>query len=319
MTHTITTKKLLSEEKNAFRALHDVLHYDFEKPHTIIYLKGAFTVKKMLDFVNAAAHTEPQIALLVKNPCEYRPKYHLLTVNKFGEIKIEYKIKWDFFYTFDRFHRKSDFEKMRKKADTETFIVVQSAADLVTPKPETLDRDKRYIYIPSAREKSVDGYGNIYINRINLRHTGEKGTIFEYKTEPGYYVDRGSRTNDITDIIDKSGYLLQHRRQELKRRAAALRAERQKAAYMETDNTAKITELVERIQAAKFRIVEKLADATSSEQINEIGRTLYLPFTRIVSNFERYSKNTAEKAYSSIEKSESAYNEIIKSLDELEA
>lgn len=318
MTHTTATKKLLNEEKNALRALNDVLHYDFEKPHTIIYFKGAFTIKKVLDLVNSTAHTEPQITLLVKNPGEYRPKYHLLTVDKLGRIEIEYKIKWALYYTFDTFFRKGDFEAMRKKADTETFIIVQNAADLVTPKPETLDRDKRYIYIPSAHERAGDGHGNTYINRIQLQHTGEKGTIFEYKTEPGYFYDRSNRTNNLYDIIDKSGYLLQHRRQELKRRAAALKAERQKAAYMETDNSAKITELSEKIQAAKIRIIEKLTQATTSEQIHEIGKILYWSFARIVSNFERYSKNTTEKAYSSIEKSENAYNEIIKSLEELE-
>lgn len=316
--NTAETKKLLNKEKNALRALNDVLHYDFEKPHTIIYFKGAFTIKKVLDIVSSTAHTEPQITLLVKNPGEYRPKYHLLTVDKFGKIEIEYKIKWALHCNFDLFFRKSDFEAMRKKADTETFVIVQNTADLVTPKPEIIDKDKRYIYIPSVYEKAGDAHGNAYINRIQLQRTDEKGTIFEYKTEPGYFYDRLNRTNNLYDIIDKSGYLLQHRRQELKRRAAALRAERQKAAYMETDNTAKIAELAEKIHAAKTRICEALTQAKTADQIHDIGKILYWSFARIASDFERYQANTTEKAYHSIEQSETAYQAIIKSLDELE-
>lgn len=319
MKHTTHTKQLLQEQKNALRALHDILHFDFEKPHTVHYIKGSYTAKKVLALASDTGYYEPLIAVLTKNKNNYWKDLHLVTIDKYGKIEIDCPAKnYRGNSRIDYFFRKGDFEDIRKKADTETYIIIQSSLDLITPTPETLDRDKRYIYIPSPYERAGDGHGNTYINRIKLQHTGEKGTIFEYGTEPGYYVDRSNRTNDINNIIDKSGYLLQHRRRELKRRAAALRAERQKAAYMETDNTAKIAELAEKIQAAKTRICEALTQAKTADQIHEIGKILYWSFARIASDFERYQAKTTEKAYHSIEQSETAYQAIIKSLDELE-
>ncbi len=145
MKHTTHTKQLLQEQKNALRALHDILHFDFEKPHTVHYIKGSYTAKKVLALASDTGYYEPLIAVLTKNKNNYWKDLHLVTIDKYGRIGIDYPAKnYRGNSRIDYFFRKGDFEDIRKKADTETYIIIQSSLDLITPTPETLDRDKRY-------------------------------------------------------------------------------------------------------------------------------------------------------------------------------
>ena len=128
----------------------------------------------------------------------------------------------------------------------------------------------------------------------------------------GYY----SRNNDV---FDKCGNNLTERRNELSRRAEALRRERKRAAYLETDDAAKVSEIAEKIAATKAAIIKELEKATTPDEFDKVGKKCegWHGLRWIVWNFENYKKRTAEKDYPSIEAAAKAYNEITQELENL--
>lgn len=120
------------------------------------------------------------------------------------------------------------------------------------------------------------------------------------------------RPNDAGDLIDKSGYLLRERREDLKRRAAALRAEREKAAFLAADNSAKVEELRGMIEARKNELVRQLQQATTAEAVREVEKALcsWKGLGGIMGDFERFERNSAAKKYASIEEADRVYNGI---------
>ena len=126
-----------------------------------------------------------------------------------------------------------------------------------------------------------------------------------------------NKAHEAGDWIDKSGYLLAERRDDLRRRAAALRAEREKAAYMAADNSAEVEELRGMIEARKKEIVQQLQEATTAAELKEVETALssWRGLGCIVSDFERFERNTAAKKYGSNEESERIYNGIKERLE----
>ena len=129
----------------------------------------------------------------------------------------------------------------------------------------------------------------------------------------GYYYSR----ND--DEFDKCGNNLTERRSELRRRAEALRRERQRAAYLATNDTAKVDDIAGKIAAAKATIIKELEKATTPDEFDKVGKKCegWHGLRWIVYNFEIFKKRTAEKDYPSVEAANNAYNVIAQDLETL--
>lgn len=147
-----------------------------------------------------------------------------------------------------------------------------------------------------------------YINKIDAEKPVDKSARYTKAPSAGRY--NGYYT------LDKSGYILNGRFEELKRRANALRRDRAKAAYLLTDNSAKVENLRGLIAAKKEQIISELVAAETHEQISAVGKKLdwWRGLGGIVENFERYEAKSANHDYSSIEESERAYNDILEKL-----
>lgn len=130
---------------------------------------------------------------------------------------------------------------------------------------------------------------------------------------PSYYI----RRNDI--VFDKCGNNITDRRNDLIRRAEALRRERARAAYLETDDAGKVKELENRIAATKAAIISELEKATTPDEFDKVGKKCegWHGLRWIVYNFEIYKKRTTEKDYSSVEAANNAYNVITQDLENL--
>jgi hypothetical protein len=130
---------------------------------------------------------------------------------------------------------------------------------------------------------------------------------------PSYYI----RRNDI--VFDKCGNNITDRRNDLMRRAEALRRERARAAYLETNDTAKVKELENRIAAAKAAIIKELEKAATPDEFDKVGKKCegWHGLRWIVWHFESYKKRTAEKDYPSVKAANEAYNEIFNELENL--
>ena len=129
----------------------------------------------------------------------------------------------------------------------------------------------------------------------------------------GYYYSRNH------DEFDKCGNNLTERRSELLCRAEVLRRERQRAAYLATDDTAKVQELEKKFATTKAAIISELEKATTPDEFEKVGEKIkgWHGLRWIVWHFESYKKRTADKDYPSIDAATAAYTEIVKELEAL--
>ena len=123
---------------------------------------------------------------------------------------------------------------------------------------------------------------------------------------------RWNRYNHIRREFDKSGYYLNDKRDNLKRRAEALRKERKADAFKATDNAAVISELQNQLHTLKDAIAAQLTQATTAAQLRTIEKSLawYKGLGDCFGQFEYIKKGEEEKTFSSVD----AFNKRVEDL-----
>lgn len=318
MKHTDNINRILRAGRNTLRALHDCIGFDFEQDFAVIDLGGAFTVNKVLKMVQAAGFdSSAALAVIMRDRVAARgfgDRWHLVTLEG-GRVNIEHSVAYYWNYenrhpvTLEHFYVKYDFEDMRKSATCEAFAIVQRAEYIRKPAAKAIDWSARFKVIPAK------------YSRLVLQVTGEKGARFDYfDMRHGRFITRETqreRDADRAEIIDHSGYLLWDRRTDLQRRAAALRAQREKAASDAQDYSGQVDALRRMIEALKRAIIRQLEAATTAAEIDAAGETIdnYLHgLCEIVWDFERFQRRAAEKGFSSPAHAASSYDTIVAKL-----
>lgn len=296
------TKNLLSINRNAFRFLHDTEGFDFEKPYFITEQPGKFTVNTVIKAIPSA---QCKIALFVV-PTKASGKEGLyfatLSGGKFDGTRKSRARYWDY-RTKDRSGDLDycwgvgDFEALRKYNTEKVFIIAQDKAYATTPEEKSVDLFSRLTLIKSS--KHWDRFGNAYIGKIELETTDGSKKRFEY--EP-YRTYRGSETKsaDIADFIDKSGYLLRPRRFDLMEKAERLRKERAQAEASSADFTEATTELQDLICKARRSLSASVMACNDSRAADELSRKMD-HFSRALRYFESYNDKLTSKKYASID------------------
>lgn len=325
-------KSLLSNNSNnGFKVLHNIFGFDYLKPFGLYYVSGRFTVNQIAKMISADGYTvnNSVIALLVRDPTHnYSNKFHLVQYN--GNVDIDFQIyKYesglrhrDYNRDIDTFYRKSDFEDMRKRDTAETIVIVQLVNDLHVTAPATPDYNYLNRFnINTDLNLSYSGYeGKSYINNITVKDYSDGHQVtrsFIGRTFYTNYARDGHYKTDIRDIIDKSGYFINDRRENLKRRAAALRAERKKAAFIASDNTRLIEGLYQAILSRRDDIISLLSNATTGADFERIANIFdrWNGFADIVRDYERLKARDASKEYSSIDSFNKSYNGLVSRLE----
>lgn len=319
MKRNIIINKLLRTNKNAFRCLHDLFGLDFMAPYGIIYISGKYTVNKIMkeaEKCGYARQTKLIVLTLDNAKKRYNDGFNLVTIDNSGKIDIDFKIPYyggSFNSSLDHFYTKYSFDEVRKSDKAEAIIIWQDQQYIKKPLEKPLDFNNRFKLIDIDYAYTSDRKTR-YVYRLRLRKNDEKGTKFDY--ELGRYCSMQRRTN-IEDVIDKSGYLVENRRNEWIRKAAALRAEREKSAFVASDNSDKVSDLARRIGIHKAKIIKSLETAETSEELAVICGLLsrYSGLTGIVADFEHFKKNVDNKSFSSIAACEREYNNILNKLN----
>lgn len=307
-------KKLLAVSRNALRGLHELFGYDFCKPYEILHLSGKFTVNQVNRLAAAAGYgLKSETVLLTRDP--ERAGYYdsdLRVVKIVGDgFKIEFSRRIPSYKRindpFGHFYRKADFDALRKKNTAETWIILQAKENLRFPAEVKLDLTERF----KIGKVDISTYKGICVRGVELFRRDGKGEKLDYQTHGNYYYEGMWKPESVYEIFDKSGWYLHDRRENLKRRADALRAERAKAAYLNTDNADKVRELQALIDRRKAEIVAQLSEAATSDEIDAVREALgWRGLYGIVRDFEAFKENTEARKYSSIERSDDAYNAI---------
>lgn len=321
MKYNENVKKILSVNPSAFRAIHDALGVDFEQPHDIVAFPGKFTVKQITKRADAFGYGFHAVrVVLTRNTKSWRSGFSVATVNAGGTVNIDIKLPY-YAGRPDTFAAKKYFEEIRKSETAETYVIFQDQKYISVPEQKKIDYSARFITKNSDRvNMATDGRGNHWISSIYLYLTDEKGSRIEYRTMNGYYPNEMPR--EIGEIIDKSGYLLRDRRETWKRRAAALRAEQERDAFIRTENSGKVAELQALIEQRKSDIMEQLKCAETTDELRAVSDALdiWRGLAGIKESFDRFKSRIERKDYPSIEDMNRHYNairsQLIKNQDE---
>ena len=301
-------RELRNIDRNTFTALNKVFGYNFEKPFTTAKINGSFTINKIWKELDNKhnAHDSVVVALMVcdDNVCTWRN--HTVTRILSDNIDIDFRMYSTNTKVWDTFFAKGDFHDRRKIAK-KVYIIAQKKELMNDPKKTAFyDMRERFVYDGKyTRWARNCGDSDTYISRIELIDPQHNNKRFEYS--PSYRSNKPYR--EISEIIDKSGYIINNKRLELIHRAEELRKARAAAGFKATDNTAIINGLKGRIDSLQNAICKALDSATSSEDIRAIEKVLssWDGLGGVFRKYERILSGEREKSFSSI----AAFNEAL--------
>ena len=232
-------KELLSYNKNYLCGLHACIGLDFCKDMYTFSISGKFTINSVLKTAAAAGFT-PEKDLIVINtlPLEgYYSRFRFMAaiIDDSGKLDIEVNhcgYNNGVFVNIETFYTKQQFNDIRKK-ENKTIVICQNREFLHDPirykKDNNIDLNQRFKLLSApVHESYIKKIPRI--NTLNLQLLDCNG--LEYQCDVSK-----QETAIQSDLIDKSGYLLFNRREQLRRRADEIKAEKEKKAYSATDNT----------------------------------------------------------------------------------
>lgn len=310
-------KEFLNDCPIAFQQLHAVFGFDFCAEYHMEKVNGKYTVNSLLKTAEASGCVLGVDLLIAatKLPTGVYDDYHVFQFFAPGKIWIDFRFPgWN---GLDNFGRKCDVDDVRKRTDAETVLIWQNMNALHKPKQNNVDFEQRFRVVEP--HYSYGWHSPRYISSIDLRRTDSKGE--EITIGSSWYDIHYPLHNygDLKSIIDKSGYLLVHRRDEWERRAKALRAERAKAAYTATNTTEKVNGLYRELMAYKTEIAAALMNATTYAEVKNVHSALdkYRGLVSLMRDYETFKQRSETKNYASIEDSDAAYNRILNDLNNL--
>lgn len=266
-------KNLENYKKGILKSLHACLGFDFENDLIIFEVAGNYTVNSILKQA-AAAGADPvnyQIALLTRPASGYRHDEYTSFI--IDGAKFENNINHcgysnNSFVSLNTYFTKSDINEARKNA-LQTVVICQKRDLMQAPRRNNPGPDlmQRFIFKEAHYAKYYHS-DKKYLSSLDIIPAAGNGYKYEYKPE-----NKNDSIN-INDFIDKSGYITDIRRADLKRRAAAIKAAKDQAAYNATNNEAALAELKSQIENKKAAIIAELQAADNHEAIKAIAKKL---------------------------------------------
>lgn len=305
-------KTLLNNDSRALSALHNVFRFDYNKPYQAFKIDGKTTINQILKKIE---NPENKLIIVINHLSDKTclNNYNCVAIiDHLGNVDIDYRPHYFIAQKIRAYHVKYDFRDHLKFSDISPYhiIIAQDKCNLTPRKELSMDYSQRFKISKNERaiEKSLYDC-KCYISSLSLVETVNSGNVVRY--HPDIYSD------DINSIIDKSGYIVERVRDILKRKASALKAEREKAAFEATDNAERIEELRVRITARKLELIERFKKADnycSIAKISEALRTYGDGFASILRAFESLQEGEAKKSYTSIKAFNKDYERIDKML-----
>ena len=275
-TNKTAITNLLRKNKKAFQYCNALTGMDFCKPVIILENVGNFTENSITKTIKATFGDGKFKAVMLIDGSTIsrwsRDDLHAVVINN-DEWDV---IKPDKGYrtysmNIDTFYCKKDFENARKVKTLHYWLIIQSVNDLKNPK----------VY-----KSNYSSVRYVYPGRYGYTASGE--------------VIKDRYGNNITNI-----------RLEYKRRADALRAERNKAVADAYDYEPETKRTSQRINAVKHQIADALINGIHPSYISKAAMRLSYAEDR----FSRHIERKNNKTYSSIKNIENALNGINNDLD----
>lgn len=298
--------ELLRENPKALQFLHEAKQFDFEKDFVILKIENNFTFNSVTKEIQKHISSDYVAAILLKaTPAKHGNKDLYFTdmdCFKFHPSRENNSLPyWD--CDIDSFFSVGDFEETRKKKTDHIFVIAQKIEFLTTKKEKTVDYSQRFIF--ESMRRAGDGRGNTYISELHLIKTDGSNEKITFKPCM-QYTPLSDRETTKENIIDKSGYILTLHRNDLKQRAKALKTEREKNKFLESDFSKENAALYEKIESVKKIISEKVLQVKSYDDAVNLDKAVGT-FRWMMIDFENHNKKMENKSFSSIQAVENSF------------
>lgn len=310
-----TTKPTATQEAAAiltinpaiFKGLHIKLGFDFQQPLTICRIPAPFTIKKAWKLAGADHDPATSTAAIIMrdtgNTWGIYRDMHMAPITA-DNLRDDYDDHMSYSLgrahgyktVFSSFYAKGSFHDLRKSPTCEAWIIAQRN-DLLKPwtEPARDWTERQRDMAPGEHPRPCRVY---YGNR-----------------RPVY-------------LIDKSNYRLDARREDLQRRAAKLRAERQKAAADDATRataTRRYNDLLKAFNAAKQRVITALVNVdpltlgpTTVTELETIGKAVgeyaYKGLSGAARDINQFEAAARDNRFTTPARYDAAYNEILENL-----
>ena len=306
--------ELLKDRPQAFRQLHKLYGFDFESNFIYYEHTGNFTVNSLLKNAGNEAGAQLNTAdyemvLLVKPFLEYGKEntntWYLVDIKENNKPSADVGniySKSSIYDSLDCFFTLQDFNNERKDKKVKAVLIAQKRELLKPEKVKYIDYGERYS-VTDVRTASYKG--GKFISSASIKDGNGKKTVLNRY---------GRDIKTVDDLIDKSGYIINEHRKDLKHRSEALRAERKKNEFLAADLSKYLYDADKQMNDIKSVISGYILKAQTSGDISKIN------FYKLVTVFNLYERLTAGiqgKTFASINSVERIYNDMCVDIDSI--
>ena len=305
----ISPAELNEINPQAMKALHNVFGIDWKKRAAVVRFDAPPTKSAVLKAAEEIQIPAPAVVLYHRTRwSDYdKTRFYVFTVSETGVDNPKIPYRENAGSALNDTWAKKHFDEWRKdpREAATVYAVYQAKRD--RSEPEKIGKPNEYTrYTITATETGFYNHGpNAYKLRQLDRNKNTAAATINY-----YHRDGKTQHDQPGDILDRSGYYVRDRRENLKRRAAALKAEREKAAYNAQETGADVETVTAAADALRKYAAGLLLDpdmhraAVAASALNIYGYRFAdsisdaLKFKRKSENHEYKSATEAEKAKS---------------------
>lgn len=320
----ITKRNILNDrEFNGYAsAIHHIIGADWNAPIECIEYQGAFTPLKLRKAARAAGIQDSSDLVCITWPDKYadNKRWFLISGN---DNKPVFSIHpdtadWNVIRTISDYFNSSTFNDYRKRDDNTTLIIAQNPE--YQKKPANARTRNICVDALSVERLNITqvingrANGKTYVSRFDA--IGKSGKTYSWQRFGRVIYSNEIENNTILDIVDRSGYYVFGRRNDLKRRAKMLRAQREKAAAADTDISQYIAEINKAVESAIISTKSAYAKANTADDFTALARvnSQWNGISQLIKTAEKFAEAPAE-SYSSPAQIESTANNILHKID----
>lgn len=258
------SREILKINPGTLRTIHNIFGIDYNKPHAVLRMEPPSTRAAIRKAATENGYPAAEAVILIHRTGgkwywgkSDEKRFYLFTIDAAGGLDNPKRSGYGGYYSDVIGNSvddasKGDFDKFRRDP-CEVYVILQN--------DEHKTKKGEYTKVNAAtRYKLIDttkNYGDVSAWIMQDRSSGEKTII----SRCYWYSGDKKHSEQLEDVLDKSGYYIRDRRENLKKRAAALRAERAKTSYSAQDTDADVEEIENAATETRLYIADALRNA----------------------------------------------------------
>ena len=316
-------RELLKVNRGTLQDVHNVFRIDYNRPHAILKMVMPTTRRAIRNAAREAGYPNSEAVILFQKSYEHRrgatwgtKEFIVFTLSPSEYLDNPERGGYGGFYeklrhgALDDAYGKGQFDELRKEAVYQgktgfcsCYVILQDDDDRTPERaPDPVNSWTRYTVTGNKTR-----YGDVTGWTVASLDGSERATVSRC------YWYRGNKqfSEELQDVFDRSGYYVRDRRANLKRRAAALRAEREKNAYKAQDVTADVAEILTAAGDLKSAYAEAIINGNLETAANVI-RFDYRDYIirDALSAAAEFIKKANDRAYKSRTEADKAKNSV---------